>query len=212
MEDSNALERDQRAINLLGDVLAAVAGLSTATLTDAAGGAMVGAAAITPMKAGLERLFGIRGRQITAMCEFAAQAAHQSVDELLEQVTADPHRAQLFAAAVRAAGNTALESKLKVLGRLLVQDRLSDERVDEARLLTETIEDVERLHLRILDQLRKNYSESLTNEQRSTVYVNEHAPQAWTFDKLTEALGVSSSVLEVAIGSLYGNNLVVGSC
>jgi hypothetical protein len=144
------------------------------------------------------------------MCELAAQAAGKSVDELLEQVTADPDRAQLFSAAVRAAGNTALDSKLTVLGRLLVDGTLDDHRVDEARLLTATIEDVERLHLRILNHLARNYSESLTDEERSTISVNEHAPHAWTFDKLAEELSVSAPVLEVAIGTLYGDNLVRG--
>ena len=211
MEDGS--ESDQLAAEITAAVGAAALGVGTAVLTNPAGGVMVSAAAVPAIKAALDRVFGLRGRQVAAMCELAAQAAEESLDELLERVTADRHRAQLLSAAVRAAANTALESKLKVLGRLLVQGLLNNQaEVDEARLLTFAIEEVERLHLRVLAQLTQSFRETLSDEERTrTDYPEGEPTDAWPFDRLAEELGVSRSTLEVVLGVLFGRGLVHGT-
>lgn len=118
MEDSTARESDQVAVEIYAEVGAAALGVGTAILTNPVGGLMVAATTVPVIKAALERVFGLRGRQVAATWEIAVRAAGQTHEQLLERVTTDPHRAQLFAAAVRAAANTALESKLRVLGLL----------------------------------------------------------------------------------------------
>jgi hypothetical protein len=154
MENPSARESEQVAAEITAAVGAAALGIGTSILTDPAGGAIVGAAAAPSIKATLDRIFGLRGRQVAAMVEIAVRASGQTYDELLERVANDPHRAQLFSAAVRAAANTALESKLTVLGQLLAKGLIhGEQKVDEARLLTATIEEIERLHLRILQSL-----------------------------------------------------------
>jgi hypothetical protein len=96
MEDSRAVESDQRALEVVAAVGSAVLGLGAATVTDSAGGVVIGAALNQPLKFGLDWLSGLRGRQIALMWDIAVQASEQSHEELLEWVTADPHRAQLF--------------------------------------------------------------------------------------------------------------------
>jgi hypothetical protein len=212
MENPNARDSDQQAAEITAAVGAAALGVGTAILTDPAGGAIVGAATAPAIKATLDRVFGLRGRQVAAMVEIAVRAAGQTHDELLERVTTDRHRAQLFSAAVRAAANTALESKLTVLGQLLAEGLLHDEQaVDEARLLTTTIEEVERLHLRILDHLTKDRGESLSEEEDETAGGVSALADRWPFDRLAEALGVTPSVLEIATGLLLGRGLIHGT-
>jgi hypothetical protein len=65
---------------------------------------------------------------------------------------------------------TALDSKLKVLGWLLVQGLLNDDQaqVDEARLLTSAIEEIERLHLRVLNYMANPYDENHNEEERTS--------------------------------------------
>jgi hypothetical protein len=158
MEDSKAIESDQRALEVVAAVGSAVLGLGAATVTDSAGGVVIGAALNQPLKFGLEWLSGLRGRQIAFMWDIAVRASEQSPEELLKRVTTDPHRAQLFWAASRAAANTALESKLKVLGQLLVDGLLhEDHEIHEARLLLTAIEELEQPHLRVLHHLTTSY-------------------------------------------------------
>jgi DNA-binding MarR family transcriptional regulator len=213
MEDSNTREGDQYAAEITAAVGAAALGVGTAILTNPAGGAIVSAAAAPTIKAALDRVLGLRGRQVAAMVDIAVRAAGQTHDELLQRVTADPHRAQLFAAAVRAAANTALESKLKVLGRLLAQGLLDDgeDPAEEARLLISAIEDIERLHLRVLYHLENGYTARLNEEEPSTAFPEALPTDAWPFEKLAEELTVNRSALEMLIGSLTGRNLIHGS-
>jgi|SRR5215216_3069684 len=211
MEDSTPRESDPVAVELYAEVGAAALGVGTAILTDPMGGLMVNAAAAPVIKATLERIFGLRGRQVAAMWEIAVRAAGQTHQELLEQVTADPHRAQLFSAAVRAATDTALESKLEVLGQLLVQGLLhGDQAVDEARLLTVAVGEIERLHLRVLDQLTKRDGEGLGEEERATAGTEAPPGVRWPFDLLAQRLGVTPSALEIVIGALVGRGLIHG--
>jgi hypothetical protein len=212
MKDPTGGESDQVAAEITAAVGAAAIGIGTAILTDPAGGAIVGAAAAPSIKATLDRIFGLRGRQVTAMVEIAVRVSGQTLDELLERVTTDPHRAQLFSAAVRAAANTALESKLTVLGQLLARGLIHGEQVvDEARLLTSTIEEIERLHLRILDHLAKDRGDLLGEEEDETAGGVSAIADRWPFDRLAEALGVTPSVLEIATGLLLGRGLIHGT-
>jgi hypothetical protein len=198
-------------LEVLSEVGAAVLGLGTGIMVDPVGGVVVGAAAGPLLKATFERVFGFRSRQIVRMLGFAEQAAGRKLEELLKQVTADPDRAQLFSAAARAATNTALESKLRVLGQLLVDGLIhQDHEVNEARLLLSAVEEVERTHLRVLDCLSNSYRERLS-EQEQAAAAEKGEPDAWPFERLAEELDVSPSALELTIGTLSGNNLVHGS-
>lgn len=220
MDDPKDRESQKTQLEVLSEVMAAALGVGTGILTDTAGGVVVGAAAGPVLKATFEKVFGFRSQQVVRMLEFAEQAAGRELEALLRQATADPHRAQLLSAAARAAANTALESKLRVLGRLLVDGLLDEDQanVDEARLLTAAIEDIERLHLRVLERLTKNHSETVSNQQRAAAdsasapgYVNPNAPHAWPFTRLADELGVSHSALELVIGTLSRTGLIVGT-
>jgi len=94
-------------------------GVGVDLLIGDAGGVVAGTAAAQVLQHGLERASGLRRRQAAAMLEVAAEAAGRSLDELLERITADPHRLQLFAAAARAAAETALQAKIRALGQAL---------------------------------------------------------------------------------------------
>jgi hypothetical protein len=204
-------EAQQAQLEVLSEIGAAVLGLGTGIVVDTVGGVVVGAASSPVLRATFERVFGFRSRQIVRMLGFAEQAAERKLEELLKQVTADPDRAQLFSATARAATNTALESKLKVLGRLLVDGLIhQDNEVNEARLLLSAIEGVERTHLRALDCLSNSYIEHLSERERAAARDNGQR-DAWPFDKLANELSVSQPALELTIGTLSGNNLVHGS-
>jgi hypothetical protein len=103
-----------------------------------------------------------------------------------------------------------LESKLKVLGQLLVDGLLhEDHEVREARLLLTAIEEVEQPHLRVMHHLTTSYLEGLSEEEREAAK-EKYGIDAWPFERLAQELGVSHSALELTVATLSGNNLVHG--
>jgi hypothetical protein len=211
MKDASARDGEEHALEVTAGALGAVVGWGAGLLTDPVAGVVVTPAATEAVKAVLTRFSGLGPRRVAVMWQVAVEASKQSHENLLERVTTDPHRAQLFLSAGRAAASTALESKLRVLGRLLADGLIhEDVEVDEARLLLSAIEGIERAHLRVLDCLSNSYYERLGEQERAAA--KEHGePDAWPFDKLTEELGVSRSALELTIGTLAGSNLIHGS-
>jgi hypothetical protein len=214
MKDPEATASDELPADITAAVGAAALGVGIASVTDPAGGAIIGAAATPVLKAALTRVLGLRGRQVALMCDIAAQTAGKTLNELLEQVTTDPHRAQLFSTAARAAANTALESKLRVLGRLLVQGlHEDDQEVHEAWLLTVAIEEIELLHLRVLNCMTRPYDEDHSDDERAAADAElkegtEIPPAAWALDRFKEELGATRSAVEIVIGTLAGRNLI----
>jgi hypothetical protein len=210
MEDLSAGDGDEHALEVTAGALGAVVGWGAGLLTDPVAGVVVTPAATEAVKAVLTRFSGLGTRRVAAMWQLAVEASEQSHEDLLKRVTTDPHRAQLFLSASQAAASTALETKLRVLGRLLADGLIhEDVEVDEARLLLSAIEGIERAHLRVLDCLSNRYHEHLGEQERAAAK-EQGQPDAWPFDKLAEELGVSRSALELTVGTLAGNNLVHG--
>jgi hypothetical protein len=186
MNDSKDRDSQHNQLQVLAAVFGAAAGWATGLLTDPAGGLIVGAAATEAAKTTMERVSGFRGRQVVAMWEIAVKAAEQTHDELLTRVTADPHRRQLFAAAVRAAADTALQAKLDAIGRRLAMGVMAADHdgVEVQRLIIETLGDLELPHwqaLRQMDQVYEGYGESVDATGRRRAY-------GWTMEALRDHL------------------------
>ncbi len=153
-------------------------------------GAMAGEAIGTALERGVDRTMQFQVNQVGKMVSYAAKEARLSADELIDAAD-DPFKLSLLSQALSAAASTALESKLKVLDRLLVQGLLNEDqaKVDEARLLTATIDEIERPHLRILNYITKPYNENHSEDERATADAElppeaEIPPDAWTLDRL----------------------------
>jgi hypothetical protein len=177
-------------------------------------GAMTGEAFATALERGVDRTMKFQVNQAGKMVLYAAEEAQLSADELID-AAADPHRLNLLSQALSAAAATALESKLKVLGRLLVQGLLNDDQaqIDEARLLTAAIEEIERPHLRILNYIEKPYDQNHRDDERANADADlppeaEIPPDAWTLDRLRQELRSNRSVVQVIIGTLSGRTLI----
>ena len=69
MSDPKDRESQQGQLQVLAAVFGAAAGWTTGLLTDPAGGLIVGAAATEAAKIAIERVSGLRGRQVVAMWE-----------------------------------------------------------------------------------------------------------------------------------------------
>ena len=206
MSDPKDRESQQNQLQVLAAVFGAAAGYTTSLLTDPAGGLIVGAAATEAAKMAIERVSGLRGRQVVAMWEVAAQAAEQTHDELLASVTADPHRRQLFAAAVRAAADTALQAKLDAIGRRLAMGVMAADHdgVEVQRLIIETLGDLELPHwqaLRQMDQVYEGYGEPVdaTGSRRAN---------GWTMEALQDHLPRLTPILGSVIRVLAGRGLI----
>lgn len=177
-------------------------------------GAMAGEAIGTALERGVDRTMQFQVNQAGRMVSYAAEEARLSADELIDAAD-DPFRLSLLSQALSAAASTALESKLKVLGRLLVQGLLNEDqaKVDEARLLTAAIDEIERPHLRILNYITKPYDENHSEDERATADADlppeaEIPPDAWTLDRLKKELGANRSVVQVVVGTLSGRILI----
>jgi hypothetical protein len=159
MDDSKDRESQQKQLELASVVFGAAVGWGASLLTDPAAGVVVSAVAAHATKTAIDRVSGFRGRQVAAMWEIAVQAAEQTHDELLARVTADPHRRQLFAAAVRAAADTALQAKLDAIGRRLALGAMAedDDGIEVQRVMIETLGDLELPHWQTLRQITLNY-------------------------------------------------------
>jgi hypothetical protein len=159
MDDERDRDSRRNQLQVLAAVFGAVTGWTVGVLTDPAGGLIVGAAATEAARTAMDWISGDRGRQVVAMWEITAQAAEQTHDELLARVTADPHRRQLFAAAVRAAADTALQAKLDAIGHRLAMGVMAadDDGIEVQRVIIETLGDLELPHWQTLRQITLDY-------------------------------------------------------
>jgi hypothetical protein len=163
------------------------------------GGAVVGASAGEALQYLASRALGLRRRQAEEVLEIAAHESAQTVDDLLARLTANPSRLQLAAAAVTAAAETALQAKVRALGRALATGALAadDAEVDEQRFLVDTLRDLEAPHVRVLDQISRRRE--------------GHDPEAtprWAQYKLAPRLPGIAPVLEPVLSILAGRALI----
>jgi hypothetical protein len=155
MHGSDRQDDEDLALRVAAATGGAAAGVAMNLLIGDAGGAIAAAAAAQVLEHGLERVSGLRRRQAEVMLQVAAEASDRSLDGLFERITDDPRRLQLFAAAAKAAAETTLEAKIRLLGRALATGVLAndDTLVDQQRFLVGILADLEALHLRVLAQL-----------------------------------------------------------
>jgi hypothetical protein len=209
MADSRALENDQKALEVVAAVGSAVLGVAAGLVTDSAGGLVIGAAVNQPLRSGLERVAGLRGRQAALMYEVACQAANESHDQLLARVIADPHRQQLLWTAVRASADTALEAKLRAVGRRLAAGLMApdDDGVGVQRVIIETLGDLELPHWQTLDQMTRRYEgygQPRDDTGRSFSY-------GWTMKALQDHLPSLTPILGAVIPVLLSRGLIAGT-
>jgi hypothetical protein len=207
MDDSK--DSQDRQLELASVVFGAALGWGAGLLTDPAGGVVVSAVAAHATKTAIDRVSGFRGRQVAAMWEIAVQAAGQTHDELLARVTADGHRRQLFAAAVRAAADTALQAKLEAIGRRLALGVMAaDENgVEVQRVIIETLGDLELPHWQTLRQITRHYEgygEPVNAEGRERAH-------GWTMEAVRNHLPSLAPILVGVIPVLEGRGLIANT-
>jgi hypothetical protein len=159
MERPGGQDSQQRALEVGAVTGGAAIGVGVDLLFGGVGGVVVGAATGQALTHLLERASGLRRRQAEAMLEAAVEAARLSFDELLGRIGDDPARLQLFAAAATAAAETALQAKLRALGRVLAAGALADDdlMVAEQRNLIAVLADLEAPHVLALAQIAQEH-------------------------------------------------------
>jgi hypothetical protein len=191
------------AAEAAGGLLALVA----QTKVGPAGAVAIGAATAETLRYLAERAIGLRDYQAGRTLEIAANDTGLPLDELRRRLTADPKRVQLTAAALTAAANTALETKIRTLGRALATGALAvdDAQVDEQRLLVDTLADLEAPHVRVLHQLairHEGYGEARTPDGRF------HA-HGWSLEDLSAQLPGVAGVLRPVLNVLVSHALAL---
>lgn len=99
-----------------------------------------------------------QARNVARALEVAVDSAAVPPEDLLRRLTGDPSRLALFGEALTAAATSAVDSKVRVLGRALASGALAEDEalVDEERLWTRILLDIEAPHLRIMDYLMRD--------------------------------------------------------
>lgn len=89
----------------------------------------------------------------------AADAADVPLDEFFVRAVADDRRHELFVRTLLIAQDTALRQKRRGLGRALAAGVMGDEaRIDEELLFIKAVEDIDTMHIRLLDRMAKEYA------------------------------------------------------
>jgi hypothetical protein len=205
MHGSDRQDDEDLALKVAAATGGAAAGVGVDLLIGDAGGVIAAAAAAQVLEHGLERVSRHRRRQAEVMLQVAAEAAGRSLDDLLEGITADPTRLHLFAAAAKAAAETTLEAKIRVLGRALATGVLAndDALVDQQRFLVGIVADLEALHLRVLAQLAQPHPRGRVLEAPR----GPHERPGWAVDDLAMALSYPRMVVEPILRMLEGHGL-----
>jgi hypothetical protein len=207
MDEADARDSDQRALEIGTAVGSAAAGVAVDLLVGGAGGVVAGAAAGRALEQLLGRAVGLRRRQAAAMLDAVAAAAARSLEELFEQISDDPRRLQLFVAAMRAAVETALPAKLRALGRALATGVLAtdDAVIDEQRFLVDTLADLEAPHAHVLHRL------SIQHPGYGSPVSATGQPQAhgWSPRDLATDLPGLAPVLQPILSVLAGHALIL---
>jgi hypothetical protein len=84
----------------------------------------------------------------------AAEAADEPLADFIDKAVADDHRHELFARTLIVAQDTALRNKRRALGRALAAGIMGDDaRIDEELLFIRAVEDIDEMHIRLLDRM-----------------------------------------------------------
>jgi hypothetical protein len=171
--------------------------------------AMAGEYIGTALERSVDKTMQFQVRQAGAMISYAAEEADRSPDDLIDAAD-DPVKLSHLSQTLSIAATTALDHKLRVLGSLLVQGLLNDDptQVDEARLLTAAIEEIERPHLHALQLLETDQQEFFPQDDDAVRIQGTIHP--WRFNLLARTVGVSESTLELLLGTLSRHNLIYG--
>jgi hypothetical protein len=189
------------------EAAAGLVALVTQTKVGPAGAVAIGAATAETLRHLAERAITFRDYQAGRTVEIAADEAHLALDELERRLFSDPNRLQLAAATLTAAANTALEAKIRTLGRALATGALAtdDAQVDEQRFLVDTLADLEAPHIRVLHQLsirHEGYGEARTADGR-------YQAHGWSIDDLAVRLPGIAAVLRPVLNVLAGHALIL---
>ena len=205
MHGSDRQDDEHLAVKVAAATGGAVAGAGVDLLIGDAGGVVAAAAAAPVLEHGLEWVSGLRRRQAEVILQVAAEAAGRSLDDLLERITSDPRRLQLFAAATKAAAETTLEAKIRVLGRALATGALAndDALVEQQRFLVGILADLEALHLRVLAQLAQPHPSGRVLEAPR----GPDERPGWAVDDLEDVLSYPRMVVEPILRLLEGHGL-----
>jgi hypothetical protein len=150
-------------------------------------GAVAGAVAEPAVEQLVKEALALRRRRAERVYELAAVEAGISPEELLQRILGDERLLGLAAAVVAAASETALDAKIRALGRALATGALAADEavVAEQRLLVNILADLEAPHVRLLAQLAKpNVREAFMG--RADPHSFER--YGWTFEELRRAL------------------------
>ena len=166
-------------------------------------GALVAPAALLARKR-WQRAVRRRELAATEALEVAAELVG-GLKILEERTEHDDRRLELLARVIEAAGRTTLKSKIRALGRVLAEGLGEEEgAVDEAMELAAALNDLEALHVEVLDRMDKvpTPPESLRRQP-------DVAAQGWELSELSAALP-HLGVLDSLLSTLSGHGLVIG--
>jgi hypothetical protein len=170
----------------LAELVPAEAGVVTATLAGMMiagpeGGLIAGTAAAVVQHVVREEM-ARRFQRAADVVEIAATEAQMTPEELLERIRADDRLLELAASVIAAAAETALKTKVRLLGRALARGTLAadDATIDHERFMVDTLAALEAPHLRVLQQINQRYS----GYGRRTTPDGQRQAHGWTFEAL----------------------------
>lgn len=158
-------------------------------------GAPLIAAGATALKGVGPLLQKHQDKNIDLMMAAGGNEAGMTAEELLAAVTADPERLLPFVTACDAARRTALDAKVKALGRAVAQLANDDALFDESTIWIDIFSKVDRAHVRMVKALCQMDPE------------HEGHSRLWKRYELREKCGLSSTVA-VLISTLVSLGLM----
>lgn len=158
-------------------------------------GAPLIAAGATALKGVGPLLQEHQDRNIDMMLAAGGTDAGMTTEELLAAVTADPERLLPFVIACDAARRTALDDKVKALGRAVAQLANDDALVDESAIWIDIFSKVDRAHVRMVKALCQMDPE------------HDGYGRLWKRHELRQECGLSSTV-SVLISTLVSLGLM----
>jgi hypothetical protein len=195
----------EAGVGAAAEAAGGLVGLAAASKLGPAGGVIIAAATAETLRHLATQAIGLRDYQASRALEIAAHQANVELDELRRRLTADPRRLQLTAAALSAAAATALDAKIRVLGRALATGAIAtdDATVDEQQLLVAAMADLEAPHVRVLNQLSIQHA-GYWGPKTLTGQAHGWSPH----DLATQVPGIAA-VLQPILTVLAGHGLIM---
>jgi hypothetical protein len=123
----------------------------------------------------------------------AADAADVPLDEFFGRAVADDRRHELFTRTLIIAQDTALREKRRALGRALAAGVMGDDaQIDEELLFIKAVEDIDTMHIRVLDRM-------------ATTHVG---PEGWMASRIVAADRGLAVGIRVLLGTLELHGLI----